>query len=215
MRTTVVSSLVLAQLAWGALAFAQDTTTTGAATTPATGVTTTVTPTTTSVTTTTPAPVTGTVTTTQAAIDTSPAPFVPPPEPPESGGSETTSYINRPLLVTGLVFLGGTYIASAAVAGESSRPSDNPNLYYPVAGPWIDLAQRDCTAVRPCSGEPGNKALLILDGVGQGVGALGILTSFFVPEKKSRHWFFIGNEKVNVTPSTIGSGYGLTTMGTF
>jgi hypothetical protein len=215
MRPTILSAFAMSQLlclSVGATALAEETTTTAPSAT-----TTTTVPGTASSTTTVSSPTpsaTSTTTTTQAAVDTTVAP-APLPRPPESGGSESTTYVNRPLLVTGLVLFGGTYAASAGVAAESARPSDKPNLYYPIVGPWLDLAQRNCTATSPCSGEAGNKALLVLDGVGQGVGVIGIITSFFVPEKKSRHWFFIGNEKLHATPSTIGSGYGATASGTF
>ena len=211
MRRIIASLFVLSPLTWGAGALAQDTAPTTATTTttadPAG-------PSTTGTTVTTPLP-TSTTTTTQAAVDV-PAPVATPVAPAtESGGSETTTFVNRPLLATGLLFFGGTYAASAGVAAESSRPSDRPNLYYPVVGPSMNLAQRDCTAARPCVGEAGNKTLLVLDGVTQGVGALAAITSFFIPEKKSRHWFIIGNDAVHPEPVSVGSGYGLAAVGRF
>jgi hypothetical protein len=199
-RQALTPALALSVLTFAAGAFADDTPTTQVTTTQ---------------TTTTPPPAPASTTTvTQAAVDV-PPPVVVSSRPTESGGSTTTTWVNRPLLVTGALLFGGTYAASAAVAGESNRPSDNPNLYYPVVGPWLDLAQRDCTPTRPCVGEAGNKTLLVLDGVTQGVGALAVLTSFFVPEKKSRHWFIVGNEKVHAEPVSVGSGYGLAAQGKF
>ena len=216
MRRIIASALVLSQITCATLALAQDVAapSTGQAetvtTTPRTSTTTTTTAGTT-------AP-TGTTTITQASVDSPSGPIVstPPPRPAESGGSETTSYVNRPLLVTGLIFLGGTYAASAGVAAESSRASDRPNLYYPIAGPWMDIAQRNCNSAHPCSGETGNLTLLALDGIGQGLGAIALVSSFFVPEKKSRHWFFIGNDHFHAAPAQVGlGGYGLATAGTF
>jgi hypothetical protein len=200
-RQALTPVLALSVLTFASGAFADDTQTTQVTTTQ----------------TTTPLapPPASTTTVTQAAVDVPPPVVVTSQPTTESGGSTTTTWVNRPLLVTGALLFGGTYAASAAVAGESNRPSDNPNLYYPIVGPWLDLAQRDCTATRPCVGETGNKTLLVLDGVTQGIGALAIVTSLFVPEKKSRHWFIIGNEKVHAEPVSVGSGYGLAAQGKF
>ena len=136
--------------------------------------------------------------------------------PVEVSGTTKTTWINRPLLVTGLVLLGGSYATSAVVGAESSRPSDNPNLYYPVVGPWLDLAQRDCSTQLPCSSkETGNKALLIIDGSIQGLGALAAVTSLFLPEKIGRHFLIIGGDKLRAFPTMVGSGYGLGAGGRF
>jgi hypothetical protein len=132
----------------------------------------------------------------------------------EGGGAESDVWVNRRLLTTGLVLFGGSYIPAIAVGAESARPSDNPNLFIPVAGPWIDLGERDCSGSHPCSGDAGNKALLIIDGIGQGLGALAILSSFVVHERH-RNWFIIGNETVHASPTTVGTGYGLAAAGHF
>jgi hypothetical protein len=208
MRRTLAALLTASAVTWAPLAFAQDTSSTPPTVVPAQTTSTTQTTTTT--------PPTSTTTTTQAAVDTSLyAPAPPPVATTESRNSETTTYVNRPLLFTGLFFFGASYIPAVGVAAESNRPADNPNLYIPVVGPWIDYGQRGCTPQLPCGNESGNKALLITDGVVQGIGALAMVTSLFVPEKKSRHWFFIGNDKVQATPSSIGSGYGMTAVGKF
>jgi hypothetical protein len=128
----------------------------------------------------------------------------------------TTSPINRPLMVTSVILLGGTYTASAIDADVSSRYVDQHNLYYPIVGPWMDYANRGgCPVAGSCTAETGNKALLILDGIGQGLGAIGIVTSLFLPEKSTRHWFLIGNSGVHAAPSLVGTGYGLGAGGVF
>jgi hypothetical protein len=211
MRRTFAALIAASAATWAPLAFAQD-----PPPPPAANQTTSTTQTQTTSTTPSAPPVTSTTTTTQAAVDTSLYPPAPPPVPAtESGGGETTTYINRPLLVTGLFLFGASYVPAIAIAAESSRPADRPNLYIPVAGPWIDYGQRGCTTQLPCSNESGNKALLVVDGVTQGVGALAMVTSLFIPEKKSRHWFFIGNDTVHATPTMIGGGYGLAAAGKF
>jgi len=130
---------------------------------------------------------------------------------------ETTSPVNRPLLTTGAVILGGTYAASAIDAAASGRPEDHKYLYYPVVGPWMDLANRNCGAT-PCgngSNETLNKALLIADGIGQGIGLVGMVASLFIPETTTRHWVLIGNDKVQAGPTMVGTGYGLGAVGRF
>jgi hypothetical protein len=127
----------------------------------------------------------------------------------------TRTWVNRPLMITGALVLVGSYIPSAIVAFTSDRPSDQKNLYYPIVGPWMDLADRDCSN-RPCpSGDALGKVLLIGAGVGQGLGALGIVTSFFLPNKVTRNWYLVGNERTNFTPSRVGTGYGLSASGKF
>ncbi len=128
--------------------------------------------------------------------------------------TETKSPINRPLLLTSTLVFGGTYAASAVVSITSDRPSDKSNLAIPVVGPWLDLANRD-TDNRPSNNEGLNKALLIADGVAQGLGAIGMVASFFIPEKTVRHFYVLGNEKLHVAPTRVGTGYGLGGGGTF
>ena len=129
--------------------------------------------------------------------------------------SESASPINRPLLLTSFLLFGGTFGASAIDAATSGRDADKNNLYYPVVGPWRDYANR-CGAAHPCNGnETGYKALLILDGVGQGLGAIGMVTSLFVPERSTRHWLIIGGADFYAAPSAVGTGYGVGAAGAF
>ena len=200
MRRILVSLITSASVVTSTLAFADgpSTVTTTVASPGSTAAATTVMP---------PTPPASTTATTQASVDvtaTSAASF---PSPTVQAETTHQSWINRPLLATGFTLLGGSYIASAIVAGESGNPNDKPNLYYPVAGPWMDLSQRGAGA--------GQKVLLAFDGVGQGLGALAIVTSFFLPESSKRHYFFMGSEKLQVAPTMMGAGYGVGAVGKF
>jgi len=140
-----------------------------------------------------------------------------PPEPTRVGdvpAPESRSWVNRPLLVTSAILLVGSYVPMAAVAYTSDRPADQTNLYYPVVGPWMNLADRQCD-IRACNNEGLNKAMLILDGVGQGLGALGVVTSFFLPNKATANWYLIGDEKTHAGPTRVGTGYGFGAAGHF
>jgi len=137
-----------------------------------------------------------------------------PNEPVIDATTTRSTYPNRPLLVTGLVVFGASYATSAVIGAMADR-EDDKKLIYPVAGPWMDLANRDCTN-NTCSNEDLKKGLLIADGVVQGLGALGVLMSFVLPEKTTRKWYLIGQEGTHVTPMKMGyGGYGLGAVGRF
>jgi hypothetical protein len=123
---------------------------------------------------------------------------------------------NRALLHSGLFTFGVPYIASIAVAATSDHPGDN-NLYIPVVGPWMDLADRGgCGGVlqRSCDGETANKVLLVADGILQGFGALDIVGAFLFPE--TRVVADTSKPHVAVSPAYLGrETYGLTAVGTF
>jgi hypothetical protein len=90
---------------------------------------------------------------------------------------------NRALIVTGLITFGVPYVTSAIVAAESSHPGDK-HLWVPVAGPWLDLANRGGCPVEStsCDAETTNKVLLIGNGVLQAAGALQLIGAFVFPE---------------------------------
>ncbi len=125
----------------------------------------------------------------------------------------TTTWPNVPLLLTSVVVLGASYGASVIVAAESDRKADD-KLNIPVAGPWIDLHDRDCGAT-PCAHKNWDKALLIGDGVLQGVGALGLVLSLVVPQSSTKNWYLVGNERFSVTPSFAFGTTSLTGVGSF
>jgi hypothetical protein len=123
---------------------------------------------------------------------------------------------DRGLLRSGAWTLGIGYVPALVVAIESPLPADR-YLYVPVAGPWLDIAKRDCD---DCRNEGLNQFLIAADGVVQGVGALEILGSFLFLERsvttrtarKAR-----ANTALNLRfkPTRVPGGYGLTAIGNF
>jgi hypothetical protein len=95
----------------------------------------------------------------------------------------TVTTPNRYLLNSGLFTLGAAYLPALAVAVQSDRPEDE-HLYAPVAGPWLDLADRE-ECVGDCDSETVNKVLLVTSGVFQGLGALQILGALVFPETRT------------------------------
>jgi hypothetical protein len=148
------------------------------------------------------------------AVSTPEAPVL--QEPVIDPITRSSSLPNKPLLVTGLVVLGGSYGASAIAAGMSDRESED-KLYYPVVGPWLALHDRDCNA-DPCNKKTLNTTLLIGSGVLQGVGALSLLMSLFIPEKTTHSWYLIGDEErphLAITPVLGQEQAGAFAVGSF
>lgn len=129
------------------------------------------------------------------------------PEPTFRAETQSMRWPNVPLLATGSVVLVGSYLPAVVVAGVRDTKDDN-DLYIPIAGPWMMLA-----------GGPdeskGYKALLVADGVAQGLGALMLLTSFMIPERMTDHWYLLGSNDLKLTPTRVGTGYGMGAVGRF
>ena len=134
----------------------------------------------------------------------------------QSRETVTTTGPNRELLHSGLFALGVPYVASVIVAASGDR-SEDKNLYIPVAGPWMDLADRSgCghAGEASCDKETVYKVLLIGNGILQGVGALEIVGSFLFPE--TRTVTTRAERRVLVTPYYAGTGnYGLSAFALF
>jgi hypothetical protein len=118
---------------------------------------------------------------------------------------------NGALIGSGLVMFGASYIPSMIVAASSDHSGDM-SLYVPVAGPWMNLAQRDsgCPGGR-CENDAANKVLLVADGVFQGLGALQILGGFLFPTTRT----VTQVAGVHVLPSVSAHEVGLTAVGRF
>jgi hypothetical protein len=127
----------------------------------------------------------------------------------------STTEPNGDLIATGVFTFGLPYTASIIVATQSNRSADN-YLYAPVAGPWLDLANRgECPQSAACGNETAFRALLIANGVLQGVGVLQVLSGFLFPVTHSVTTVETAGVRVRVVPQMGRDGYGLTAMGTF
>jgi hypothetical protein len=125
-----------------------------------------------------------------------------------------TTTPNRSLLHSGVVTLGLAYVPAFIVGAESSLEADKA-LFIPVAGPWIDYVNRDCST---CANETANKVLLVTDGIFQGIGALNILGAFVFPETRvvSARAKPAQVARLRLSPARLGSGsYGVLASGAF
>jgi hypothetical protein len=138
---------------------------------------------------------------------------------------DTVEYVgpDRTLLRSGMWTLGLSYVPALVVAIESPLPADR-YLYAPVAGPWLDLAHRECST---CRHETLNKVLLVTDGIIQGIGSLEIVGSLLFIERttvsstteaprvaatKDRR---SSDFQLRFSPRRMAGGYGLAAIGTF
>jgi hypothetical protein len=130
---------------------------------------------------------------------------------------------NTALISSGLFTLGIPYVTSVIVATQSDHAGDN-HLYIPVAGPWLDLANRgNCGGITQpsCDNETTYKVLLIADGVLQGIGALEIVGGLLTPTTRTvaadrKHQTAALEPHVRVAPTAMGrGGYGLAAVGSF
>lgn len=87
--------------------------------------------------------------------------------------SETRTGPNRQLLSSGMFMLTVAYVPTAIVRFANPKHTSD-NLYIPVAGPWLEIARQ------PVSSD--NKALMILSGAFQDLGAFFFVMGLFVPE---------------------------------
>ena len=134
----------------------------------------------------------------------------------QSRETVTTTGPNRQLLHSGIFALGVPYVASVIVAASSDRPEDK-HLYIPVAGPWLDFANRGgCGHIGEptCDTETAYKVLLIGNGILQGVGALEIVGSFFYPETRTVR-AANPERRVLLSPYYVGSSYGVSAFARF
>ena len=118
---------------------------------------------------------------------------------------------NAYLFRSGLIMTAVAYTPALVVAINSDR-SEDKYLYAPVVGPWMDLGARD-------GGSKGEKALLVVDGVFQTVGAIQILASFLFPGSrdtaKNASSTSVASRTI-VAPARLSSdSYGLVALGHF
>lgn len=144
-----------------------------------------------------------------------------PPPPVVAPAGEQVRYVapNIPLMTSGLVLFGVTYVPSVIVAAESPLSADH-NLYIPLVGPWINLGNRPACGAAwiSCDRETVNKALLVGDGILQGIGAITTVVGFLVPERMVVVGTTAQADKpsLHVTPVHFNNGaYGMAAFGNF
>jgi hypothetical protein len=121
---------------------------------------------------------------------------------------------NPYLLRSGLFTLGLSYAPALVVAIESDFHADD-HLYIPVAGPWLDLANRGDSE---SDNETVNKVLLVTDGVFQGLGALQVVAALAFPGSSA---VTVAGGKpdsdvsVSLTPARFAGGQGVLAVGEF
>jgi hypothetical protein len=80
-------------------------------------------------------------------------------------------------IVGGIFTFGVSYGIALAVGATSTHPGDG-DLYVPIAGPWMDFANRGSCPAGSCSSDTANRVLLVVDGVFQALGVLSIVSGF-------------------------------------
>jgi len=128
-----------------------------------------------------------------------------PSEHPYVDKEERKSWPNRSMLSTGATVLTLSYIP-AVIAAAAAKDTSN-DLYIPVAGPWLEIANQPNNNT--------NTALLAIDGVFQGLGALTMLGGLLIPERNTENWYLIGNNRFNVLPAGGRASLGLRAAGRF
>jgi hypothetical protein len=126
-----------------------------------------------------------------------------------------TSGPKQSLLRTGALTLGVSYVPALVVGVTSPLPEDR-YLLAPVAGPWLDLGNRNCD---DCEHEKLNRVMLVTDGIIQGIGALEIIGSFLFWETREYRVDVKGTReqafRLRVSPTRLHGGYGLRATGQF
>lgn len=131
--------------------------------------------------------------------------------------SEQERKPNKAMLITGSAIFLGTYAAGAIVASFSDTKGDD-NLYIPVVGPWLDLAQRPCSLGECTFREDVNIAHIIGSGAAQAAGIGIALASFFVGERRDGRPAPqppVTQAHVQVLPVSLRGGAGIGAFGTF
>jgi hypothetical protein len=154
--------------------------------------------------------------------DEAPLPRPPPPAPTEVL-VPTYHGPNRGMMGSGFLVFGMAYVPAVVVAAQSTQAADQ-KLYIPVAGPWLDLASRPscagatAAAAVACDNDAGNRALIAIDGIFQGLGALFVAGSLFVPEhpRAMTTAQAEARPRVHISPAHLGpGGYGVAATGSF
>lgn len=146
-------------------------------------------------------------TTVTSADDVSPTVTPMPAISPRPATRETITLYNsvRPnkaYLFTGGIMFVGAYATTATLTAVSDNPNADKNLYLPIVGPWVHLADSNATR----SNGTLDTVLVAGSGVIQGLGAGLMAASLFIPESVPAATIQAGNTKIHITPASFGVG---------
>jgi hypothetical protein len=143
---------------------------------------------------------------------------------PVPAGYHVEERPRRGMLIAGPIVLGVPYVLGLTVASSENFPNSTGWLAVPALGPWITLAARhrsgSCTdsfngtcANFDSTVDSTTRTFLILDGLGQTLGAVLFIYGLASPKKVVAR-DFVGS--LHLAPSKIGrDGYGGFVTGTF
>jgi hypothetical protein len=141
----------------------------------------------------------------------------PPASPPVAISTDTgSSGVDGYLFTAGLLTFGIPYAMGVTYAQGSYDSGHHGHLYAPVAGPWIDLANRpSCTVtINTCDHSTRTDATLIADGLLQAGGVLIMLDALFLGHHGSSP--VADDTRVHFAPTTYaGTGAGLSAYARF
>jgi hypothetical protein len=145
--------------------------------------------------------------------------LAPPPTAAPAPLTETTTPHAGPswaVVGTGAIIFTAAYVPMVAIGAGSPLDVDR-RLYIPVAGPWIDLAERHvCEAGNTdCDTEIANKMLLAGDGIFQAIGVLTMLAGFLVTEHDPVVTTARSEPAVRIAPAFAPGQAGVAAVGTF
>jgi hypothetical protein len=127
-----------------------------------------------------------TTTTTSAALETEPR--------------YTSVRPNRPLLFAGGALFLAAYAPTVILTTATSNSKTNQVLYIPLVGPWVRLASPPSTT----SVTTVDTMLVIGSGVVQGIGAVLMATSIFIPGRVPLPTLQAGDTKIYFGPTSFG-----------
>lgn len=149
----------------------------------------------------------------------------PPPEGPrylpyEVGQPVPPGYyvqesVRRGPVIAGAIVLGVPYVIGVSVASGNNFEDATGWLVIPAIGPWIALGTRknDCgDSALDCTNDAAERTLLTLDGLMQTTGAV-----LFIWGLASTSRRLVRNDivELTITPTLVGSGYGVGAVGMF
>ncbi len=143
-------------------------------------------------------------------------------------GADRRGSPNRILLGAGIATFVIGYGASASVPFDSDHKGDK-NLYAPLVGPWIDLANRGCagptiptasgplelTSRQHCGTSAVEEVALVAGGILQGIGAVAVMSSFFLDDKPRRVFEAPAMPRFAIIPMLSANSLGAMARGRF